>query len=39
MLVITLLLMGFATLAIGVLPTFDQVGVWAAVMLTALRFL
>ena len=39
MLVITLLLMGFATLAIGILPTFDQVGVWAAVMLTSLRFL
>lgn len=39
MLVITLLLMGVATLAIGMLPTFEQVGVWAAVMLTGLRFL
>ncbi|MFD1212008.1 MFS transporter [Arthrobacter sp. GCM10027362] len=39
MLVITLLLMGLATLAIGLLPTFEHIGIWAAVILTGLRFL
>src|SRR5947208_1037521 len=36
-LIATLLLMGIATFLIGVLPTHAQIGVWAAVMLTALR--
>ncbi|MQA09716.1 MAG: MFS transporter [Pseudonocardiaceae bacterium] len=38
MLVLTLLLMGFGTAAIGMLPTFESVGIWAPIMLTALRF-
>lgn len=38
-LVATLFLMGIATFAIGLLPTFDQVGVWAPVLLVACRFL
>ena len=36
-LIATLLLMGIATFLIGVLPTHAQIGVWAAVILTALR--
>jgi MFS transporter, MHS family, shikimate and dehydroshikimate transport protein len=39
MLVVTLLLMGVATFLIGVLPTFEQVGVAAPLGLVALRFL
>ena len=38
MLVFTLLLMGIATLAIGLLPTYDQIGLWAAAILIFLRF-
>src|SRR5438270_4006588 len=36
-LIATLLLMGIATFLIGVMPTHAQIGVWAAVILTALR--
>jgi MFS transporter, MHS family, shikimate and dehydroshikimate transport protein len=39
MLVITLLIMGGATFLIGLLPTFDAVGILAVVLLVALRFL
>jgi MFS family permease len=39
MLIITLLLMGGATFLIGLLPTFEQVGWSAPVLLVALRFL
>jgi metabolite-proton symporter len=37
MLVLTLLIMGIATALIGLLPTYEQIGPWAAVLLVILR--
>jgi MHS family shikimate/dehydroshikimate transporter-like MFS transporter len=37
MLVTTLLIMGVATFLVGCLPTFDQIGVWAPILLVVLR--
>jgi len=37
-LVATLLLMGVATFLVAFVPTYEQIGVWGAVLLTILRF-
>ncbi|KXF52749.1 MFS transporter [Rhodococcus sp. SC4] len=39
LLIISLVLMGGATFAIGLLPTYAMIGVWAAVALSALRLI
>ncbi|WFU18667.1 MFS transporter [Bradyrhizobium sp. CB3481] len=38
-LIATLLLMGLATFAVALVPTYDSIGIWGAVILTALRFI
>lgn len=38
-LAVTILLMAFATFAIGVLPTYEQIGFWATALLVAARML
>ncbi len=39
MLVITFLMLGTATAAIGLLPTYDRIGIWATVLLVVLRMI
>ena len=39
MLVATMLIMGTATALMGLLPTYAQIGIWAAVLLTLLRLI
>ncbi len=39
MLVLTLLIMGVGTAAIGLLPSYDAIGVWAPILLVTLRVL
>jgi MFS family permease len=36
-LIVTLLLTGFATFAVGLVPTYDQIGIWGAIILMLLR--
>ncbi|MBR1125378.1 MHS family MFS transporter [Bradyrhizobium lablabi] len=38
-LIATLLLMGLATAAVALVPTYESIGIWGAVILTALRFI
>ncbi|WP_327088717.1 MHS family MFS transporter [Nonomuraea sp. NBC_01738] len=38
-LVVSLLIMGIGTTLIGVLPTYDSIGIWAAVLLVFMRIL
>jgi MFS family permease len=38
-LIATLLLMGIATFLVAFVPTYAQIGIWGAVMLTVLRFI
>src|SRR5919204_1416594 len=38
-LIATLLLMGLATFAVALVPTYETIGIWGAVLLTILRFL
>ncbi|HLW75366.1 MAG TPA: MFS transporter, partial [Bryobacteraceae bacterium] len=38
-LIATLLLMGSATFAVALVPGYDRIGIWGAVILTALRFI
>jgi metabolite-proton symporter len=38
-LVFTLLLMGVSTFLVGVMPAYDRIGVWAPILLVALRFI
>ncbi len=38
-LIATLLLMGLSTFAVALVPTYDSIGIWGAVILTLLRFI
>jgi MFS family permease len=36
-LIVTLLVTGLATVAVGLVPTYDSIGIWGAVLLTVIR--
>jgi MFS family permease len=38
-LIATLVITGAATVAVGLVPTYDQIGIWAAIIMIALRFI
>src|ERR1700760_21135 len=38
-LIATLMLMGIATFLVGLVPTYDSIGIWGAILLTVLRFI
>jgi len=38
-LIITLMLMGIATFLVALVPTYEQIGIWGAIILTILRFI
>src|SRR5262247_3596922 len=38
-LIATLLISGLATFAVGLVPTYEQIGIWGAIILTVLRFI
>src|SRR5208282_2717661 len=38
-LIATLLLMGIATFLVALVPTYEQIGIWGAILLTVLRFI
>ncbi len=38
-LIVTLLVTGIATVAVGLVPTYDSIGIWGAVLLTVIRLI
>ncbi|MGO4172254.1 MFS transporter [Bosea sp. TAF32] len=38
-LIATLMLMGIATFLVGLVPTYESIGIWGAIILTVLRFI